>query len=347
MGSQSFLKNKVILFFSIQTFGLEFEIKEKLEELGASVTYYDERPANSIFFKGIIRLRRAMVQKRIDRYYLEILENSSKRKYDYLFVNRGEVVPEFFLEEFKKTHPNCIFIFYTWDSFTNHSHPIKILKYFDKKFTFDSDDAIKFELNLRPLFFLDKFKDLKDLVNINSKYNLIFLGTAHSDRYKISSEIDSWCKNNDLTTYVYYYLQSRMVYLFKRVFDKSFKEFDFKKLSFKSLTLDTILELYKVSDVILDINHPLQKGLTMRTFEAVGAGKKLITTNAEIRKYCFFNPKNILVIDRNNINIDKSFFELKYEDVGSEAYQKMSIEGWIYDIFCDSKSNSWIAGIKS
>jgi hypothetical protein len=49
----------------------------------------------------------------------------------------------FFLRIQEKTHTQCVLFFYTWDSFTNHSHPTSILKYFDKKFTFDSDDAFK------------------------------------------------------------------------------------------------------------------------------------------------------------------------------------------------------------
>ena len=346
MGIHGSLKNKEILFFSVQTFNLEFEIKKKLEELGAHVTYYDERPSNNSFIKGIIRLKRSLVQKKIDIYYRNILLSSSKKKFDYLFVNRGEIIPLFFLEDFKKMQPNCMFIFYTWDSFANHTHPITILKYFDRKFTFDSNDAIKFKLNFRPLFFLDNFRKLKGFRNLKPKYNLLFLGTAHSDRYKISSEINFWCQKNQLTSFFYYYMQSKLVYFFKKFFDKSFKEFDFKKLSFKSLSVESILEFYKDSDVILDINHPFQKGLTMRTFESVGAGKKLITTNAEIKNYCFYNPKNIFVIDRNNINMEKVIFETNYEDIDCAAYEKMSIDGWINAIFFGNESNYWIDGIE-
>jgi hypothetical protein len=346
MSLEENLKDKKILFFSVQTFNLEVEIKNKLEELGAIVTYYDERPANSSIIKGIIRLKRSLVQKRIDRYYNTILASSAKNKFDFLFVNRGEIVPAFFLKEFKKMQKNCIFIFYTWDSFTNHAHPTTILKYFDRKFTFDSNDAIKFKINFRPLFFLDKYKNLKNAINLKPKYNLLFLGTAHSDRYNISSEIAFWCKKNNLTSYCFYYMHGRLVYFYKKFFDKSFKEFDFKRLSFKSLSVDRILEFYKDSDVILDINHPGQKGLTMRTFESVGACKKLITTNDEIIKYSFYNPKNILVIDRNNIKIDKRIFDTKYEEIDSETYKKMSIDGWINCVFFENESNFWIAGIE-
>jgi hypothetical protein len=340
------LANKKILFLSVRTFNLEVEIKNKLEELGAQVTYYDERPANNNFIKGIIRLRRSLVQKRIDDYYKKILLAESTIRFDYLFVNRGEIVPAFFLKELKKMQPNCQFIFYTWDSFTNHSHPITILKYFDRKFTFDSDDAVKYKIKFRPLFFLDGYKYIKNSSQLKSKYNLLFLGTAHSDRYKISSALVDYCNQNGLTSFCYYYMHGRLVYLYKKIFDHSFKEFDYKKLSFTSLNTKQIFDLYKNSDVILDINHPGQRGLTMRTFESIGAGKKMITTNIEIKKYSFYNPNNILVIERENIQFSKSFFETNYEDISIEAYNRMSIEGWINCLFFEPESNFWIKGIE-
>lgn len=340
------LANKKILFLSVQTFNLEVEIKNKLEELGAQVTYYDERPANNNFIKGIIRLKRSLVQKRIDAYYKKILFDTAKIQFDYLFVNRGEIVPAFFLEELKKTQHKCQFIFYTWDSFKNHAHPITILKYFDRKFTFDSEDATKYKINFRPLFFLDGYKNVKNSFSLQPKYNLLFLGTAHSDRYKISSALVDFCNKNGLTSFCYYYMHGRLVYFYKKIFDHSFKEFDYKKLSFTSLNTKQIFDLYKNSDVILDINHPGQKGLTMRTFESIGACKKMITTNNEIKKYSFYNANNIFVIDRKNIQISKSFFESNYEDISEETYNRMSIEGWLKCLFFEDESNIWIKGIE-
>ncbi|MEY2701456.1 MAG: hypothetical protein RLY43_76, partial [Bacteroidota bacterium] len=203
------LKGKKILFLSVQTFNLENEIKSKLEQLGAHVTYYDERPANNNLIKGLIRLKKSLLQNRIDEYYSQILSKTSNINFDYLFVNRGEIVPEFFLEQLKMSKKNCEFIFYTWDSFSNHTHPIKILKYFDRKFTFDSNDALKYNLNFRPLFFLDSFKTIKkDKSRI--EYNLLFLGTAHSDRYRISNKVVEWCDFNKLSSFCYYFMHGRL-----------------------------------------------------------------------------------------------------------------------------------------
>lgn len=339
------LKNKKILFFSVQTFNLEREIIKKLVDSGAQVSYYDERPSNNNFVKGIIRLKRSVYQHRIDNYYKKILLKTNHDTYNYLFVNRGEVVPEFFLEAFKKSHPDCEFIFYTWDSFKNQSHPTKILKYFDKKFTFDPDDAINFNLNFRPLFYLDSYSEIKKKSSAKIKYDLLFLGTAHSDRYRITNIVVNWCNENKLTSFYYYFIHGRLVYFYKKLFDKSFQLFDYKKLSFESLTTNQILELYKNSNVILDINHPGQKGLTMRTFEALGAGKKMITTNSEIKRYSFYNEKNIYLIDRDAIVLDRNFFDTVYEDVGEDLYAKLSIEGWLHCLFVEKESDLWIKGI--
>lgn len=335
------LANKTILFFSVQTFNLEKEIIKKLESLQAKVFYYDERPSNSNFTKGIIRLKRSVYQKKIDKYYQTILDHTSDLHFDYLFVNRGEVVPAFFLEKFKLTHPNTIFIFYTWDSFTNHNHPTTILQYFDRKFTFDSDDAQKFNIGFRPLFFLDSYHKMGAKSN-DIIYDLLFLGTAHSDRYTISNKIKEWCYSKQLKAYCYYYMQGKLVYFYKKNFDKTFKTFDYKKLSFDSLNTNQINDLYKKSNVILDINHPGQKGLTMRTFEALGMEKKMITTNSEIKKYNFYNPNNILVIDRNNILLDTNFFKNKYHPIDENLYKKTSMEGWLQSVFIDGEHENWM-----
>jgi hypothetical protein len=334
------LKDKKILFLSVQTFNYEKAITDKLRDFGAIVDYYDERPSNTIFVKGIIRFKRSLYQKKINSYYKKILKNTKETNYDYLFVIKGEVIPIFFLDEFKNKNPYCKFVFYTWDSFSNNPNAVSILKYFDRKFTFDSDDAISHNLDFRPLFFIDEYAEIHKSNN-QIKYNLLFLGTAHSDRYLIGNDLVNWCNQNNLNSYAYYYMPSRLVYLFKTLFDSSYCKFDYNKISFNSLGIKDIVSLYKESLVILDINHPGQKGLTMRTFEALGAGKKIITTNAEIKKYPFYNENNVYIIDRENIILNQSFFEYPFIKIETVLYNEMSINGWIETIFDDAKVNLW------
>lgn len=340
------LKDKKVLFFSVQTFNLEKAIKKKIEELGADVDYYDERPSNNNFTKGIIRLKRSLLQVKINKYYNDILSSIADKNYDFLFVNKGEVIPEFFLQEFQKKQPNCQCIFYTWDSFSNNKNALTILKYFHKKFSFDSNDAITYGLEFRPLFYLDFYKKINVLSNVDIENDLLFLGTAHSDRYRISNNIANWCTQNKLKSFCYYYMQGRLVYFYKKMFDTTFKEFNYKKLSFESLNTKDLFELYQKSKVILDINHPGQTGLTMRTFETIGARRKMITTNSEIQKYKFYNPNNILIIDREDIVLSKEFFETDYVGVNEDLYERMSLKGWLSCLFAKSEPDNWIQGIK-
>lgn len=339
-------KNKRILFLSVQTFNYEKVIADKLRSLGSVVYYYDERPANSILVKGIIRLKRSAYQKKINSYYKEILKNTIGTNFDFFFVIKGEVLPSFFLEELKKRNPKCIFIFYSWDSFSNNPNAVSILKYFDRKFTFDAKDAILYNLDFRPLFFIDEYSEIYKRNNKLINYNLLFLGTAHSDRYRIGNAVVNWCDSQNLLSYAYYYMPSRLVYVFKMLFDSSFHRFEYKKLSFKSLNVNDIIALYNESSVILDINHPGQNGLTMRTFEALGAGKKIITTNKEIKNYPFYNENNVFIIDRENITLDKTFFNSPFLEIDPVLYENMSISGWLKTIFLEIEPDYWVKGIK-
>lgn len=340
------LKGKNILFFCIQTFNYEQAISNKLGSLGANVKYYDERPKNSDFVKGIIRIKRNLYQKKINDYYQKILIDLKKTSFDYLLVIRGEIIPDFFISKFKENNPNCQLIFYTWDSFNNHGHATKILHYFDRKFTFDSSDARQYQLNFRPLFYLDDYKHLPKLDTTTKLYNILFIGTAHSDRYTISNEITQWANEHDLSSFNYYYQHSQLVYWYKRLFEKGFAKVDFKKLTFKSISLEKILVFYKNSQVILDIQHPNQTGLTMRTFETLGAGRKLITTNTEISKYSFYNEENIMIIDRNKIEIRADFFNSHFQPIDDDIFEAMSIDGWIHSLFIESKPNYWVNGLE-
>ena len=334
------LKNKKILYISVKTFNYELEIANKLREFGAKVDYFDERPSNSVLTKGIIRLKRSFFQKKINTYYKSILKKIESEKYDFFFLVKGEVIPSFFLAKLKLLQKDCSFIYYTWDSFENNPNAFSILHFFDKKLTFDPLDAESFKLEFRPLFYIDKYEKMKNIKK--SKYKMLFLGTAHSDRYRISNDVVNWCKKHDFSTFTYYYMQSKLVYFLKSKFDASFKDFDYKKLNFKSLSIDEIIKYYEDSSIILDINHPNQRGLTMRTFEALGAGKKIITTNKEIKKYSFYNSNNIFVIDRENIELEKAFFEFNFNPINEDILFEMSITGWIKSVFIQNDSNYWL-----
>ena len=115
--------------------------------------------------------------------------------------------------------------------------------------------------------------------------------------------------------------------------DKKFRYAKFSEFKFKSLSQDSITKYIEEAKVILDIQHPSQTGLTMRTIEMLGANRKIITTNTDIKNYDFYTPENVFILDRNNPKLDKSFFESSYEQIYPQIKFNYSIEGWIRELF--------------
>jgi hypothetical protein len=334
----SFLEDKRVLMLSVSFFNYENLIKNELISMGAKVDLFDERPSNSFFSKAIIRLKRSLYKINIDRHYHNILKKLKNKRYDYFLLIKGEVVPVFFLDFMRAHNPSIVFIYYTYDSFKNNPNGLNVLSYFDRKFTFDRMDALKYKLSFRPLFYVSAYSNISQLKNNNYKYDLSFIGTAHSDRYSISQKINDWCKKTNLIMFNFYYSPSQTLFKFKKLTNKNFKNFSIKKISFKSLTHSEIVGIYKNSKAILDINHPDQNGLTMRTFETLGAGRKLITTNYDIKYYPFYNENNILVIDRQNPKIEEGFFKKEFIEIESSMLFYMSLKGWIKELF-ENESN--------
>ena len=80
---------------------------------------------------------------------------------------------------------------------------------------------------------------------------------------------------------------------------------------------------------ILDIQRSAQNGLTIRTIESMAYGIKLITTNNDVKKYVFYHPQNILIIDRLNVVIPDLFINSDCERIDDKISSKYSLESWV------------------
>jgi hypothetical protein len=129
------------------------------------------------------------------------------------------------------------------------------------------------------------------------------------------------------------FIQNKWVFIINKYISKSFRKSKLNEFKLDKLSSDEISEIINNSNIIVDIQHPKQKGLTMRTIEIVGMNKKLITTNSEIVNYDFYNENNILVIQRDEFAIPQQFINMKYEAINEEIYEKYSIGSWVRDLF--------------
>lgn len=334
------LKDKKILFLSVSFFKYERAIAKRLIEIGADVDFYDERPSNSNFSKGIIRLNKKLYQSQITKYYNDIVSEIQHKKYDYFLLIKGEAIPVFFLEKIRELNPDMEMIYYNFDPLKEYPNLISNLKYFDKKITFEYDDSVTYGLNFRPLFYLDEYKSLHQ----NSKapeYDIVFIGSAHTDRYVVGEQVKAKAESLQLKTFFYYYAMGKIAFRIKKLIDKNLKKFDNNKLSFEKLSHQQIIDYYQKSGSVLDINKPFQYGLTIRTFEVLASGRKLITTNTDIKNYPFYNSKNIWVLDRDNIQLEQDFFKTDFEPLDEKTLYMMSLDSFIECLFIQNQDEYW------
>lgn len=330
------LTNKRILFLSAKAFGIPEGIVDTLVKFGAQVDYFDERPANNFLTKALIRINRNLIGGYINKYHKRIIQRTSAIKYDFIFFIKGESFSERNIKTLFRLHPEAKTLIYHWDSIANNHNALALLKYFDAVFSFDKGDCeINKNIRFLPLFYFDEYIDVAN-ANLETEYDLMFVGTTHSDRYRIISSIIKQFQKYGGRCFSYFFFQGKIMFYRYRLLNPDLKNLNIRDVHFTPMNKSDLLELYKISDTIIDIHHPKQSGLTLRCFEALGAKKKLITTNANIADYDFYDSNNILIIDRNNPNIPDSFIKNKYKEVDRNIYEKYSISSWVNNIISNT-----------
>lgn len=324
-----------ILFIYISFFGYEKEIINTLSKIGYRVHFFDERISNLKVFKAAYRSIPILRLFLSNIHFFNILRKvKSLDRFDYLFVLKGEVTPSWFVKRIKFLFPNIKTIYYSWDSFKNNPNGLKLIELMEKKISFDFHDSIKYKLYHRPLF-SSLTRNYGDLIINQNLAASVF--TIHSDRVSVLSRIISQLKIHGVETK--YYAYSRF-----EQFDKiksAVSSDEEIKLQNKPLAKNDLNMFLSDANFIIDINHPEQTGLTMRTFEALVLSKKLISTNSNLKNYVFYNENNICVVDRNNIVIPDQFINSKFENYDNEFTELMTIEGWLKEIFSDSTMFKW------
>lgn len=328
------LANKRVLFFAPKFFGYEQCIVTKMEEMGAIVDRYDERPENSFRVKAAIRINRNLIRKTIDAYYSGILKLAAHVKYDFVFVVNLESMTPQIVDQLRSQQPQACFILYMWDSIKNKKPAQVAFSQFDWCYSFDKNDAEQFRnVQFRPLFFIDAYDKANWPGAEPEQIGVTFIGTVHSDRYNLVKQVKKQVEAHGSSTFFYMYFHNKILFYYKKLKDVRFYAARYKEFSFKPITAGQIIEKIKQSKAVLDIQHPNQTGLTMRTIEMLGAGKKVITTNDEVKTYDFYQPDNILVINRQNPLIDEAFLAKPYKQVNEQVRYKYSLEGWLKEIF--------------
>jgi hypothetical protein len=323
------LDGQRVLLVMPRFFGYERDIRAEIERRGAVVDWLPDRPFDTPAMKALTRLRPGWVLPAADRLYEKLLTGFGAARYNTVLVVNGQTLSQRTLQRLRMAYPDARMVLYMWDSIANRAHVLDNLTLFDRVCSFDQDDVTRYGLNLRPLFYGRGFA--ASAAPAAAHYHISFVGTAHTDRFAVVSRLRSTL-TSATSAYWYLYLQAPWVYHYYHWTRPDMRGAAITDFQFQPLDKPSVQSIFAASHAILDIEHPDQIGLTMRTLETLGSGKKLVTTNARIREYDCFSEENIHVVDRVAPSIPAGFLDAPFRPLSDSIRWKYSIEGWLDEV---------------
>ena len=312
-------------------------ISEELENMGYEVDVFNDRPSNNAIVKAILRINKDLITFYVKKYFDEIMKKIENKSYEIVLLISGQSLSfsASMLEKIKNSQPHAKFILYQWDSEFNFPYIKKVQYLFDKCYSFDKTDAEKnSNIEFLPLFYSDFYKNIGKKNNCNFKYDFCFVGTAHPKKYKYVKMMSEQLKNIYPNQYIYFYFPSRIVYIYRKVMNVEFRDAKYSEFHFTSIEGEKMNDIYENTRCVFDSPQSGQNGLTIRVLEALGAKKKVITTNADIKNYDFYCPENIYVYD-GKFDLEDVFFKENFKEIDDSIYEKYSLKHWLRRMICN------------
>lgn len=230
---------------------------------------------------------------------------------DIVFIIRPDLLKQKTLK-YLKTKTERLEAFY-YDSTRRFPGKVDIIPLFDKVYSYDRIDVEKYALE-----FLTNY--IFDTSNETTHETIFFNISTHDYRYEAMEKLAKYIHEKKWTKEILVLGPDELTSPYLTIIHEQ-------------IPIDEVAEKIKKSKIIIEIQRKEQVGLSFRVFEALGHNKKLITTNADVVNYDFYNPQNILVIDEDNIDIPEDFVNTPYKLVDKAILENYYLENWVKKVF--------------
>lgn len=229
-------------------------------------------------------------------------------KFD-LFIISSSIYSLKIINYIKKRSDKKI-IYWYWNPIINDINPKKVKENNIDIWTFDKNDSVNYQLNYAPTYYFSNISLPEEEVDID----VFFIG---ADKGRLSKLIQLNTIFNKLGLEVNFHIT------------KSKKYDDISYNYKKPIPYEEVLHQLSKSKAILDIVQVGQNGMTQRVMESIFFEKKLITNDKDIKRYDFYNPKNIFILDIDNINDLPEFIDSAYVTIDNQIVEKYDFSNWI------------------
>ncbi|MCX7161352.1 MAG: hypothetical protein NT176_20175 [Proteobacteria bacterium] len=320
------LSGRRVLILHPAFFGVDDALASALRSLGAEVKSWSTRPSNSASAKAMLRVAPGIWERGIARTLHRRISEIGVGSFDTVVVIKGEGVSVVVLESLRRKLPNAVFNAYLFDSVRNFPRVLEKVRCFDRVLSFDPADCDERPNWIyRPLYAADCYWH----VDSRGAESIYSLGSFHPERARVLSRFVAMERAAGIGSAHDMLLRGwidRMRSMHARVDPHV-------RILRAPISAEEAARRFGEHSTILDIHHPGQTGLTLRTFEALASGRKLITTNPAVRDHEFFDPARILVIGRAAPKVDPNFLRPP-PDASPLARlpERYGVRGWSMDL---------------
>ncbi len=225
----------------------------------------------------------------------------------------------------RNRNPRARFLIYLADSIRNSPMCLRRCSAFDEVISFDRADCeAQPRWRYRPLFATSEYWSHGTV----GHRGVSFVGSFHPERLKVLRKWVSHCREISLDGE---YLLAMRGWIDRLRWLRSSIDTGITPLT-RPLSAEHACAIYRFHGTVLDIHHPLQTGLTMRTIEALAAGCRLVTTNRRVVEEAFFDPERIMVIDRFDPRPDPDFLRGQRSSVAPALPERFTVKGWAEEV---------------
>jgi len=322
-------EGKTIIFGAPTTFGFSSVIKPELERVGLKVFDFSPVLDNKFKYKNIwqrihnvyrkVFFKDYQNKKKLQASEIEELLMTSLMQVpeaDFSFFIRPDLFPLRFVEE--ACNKAKLSVAYQWDGLDRYPEIFNYLKNFDRFFVFDKLDITTARLPLTNFFIPDR-----NYCNTFRSEKAYFCGSyINEQRFSEVAAIANALQSLNIP------LNFLLVCDNKRL-RKEIKEESFTIIAESIIPYSSNLENVKNSTILVEVQNPVHEGLSFRVFEAMNYNMKLITTNAAIKSYDFYDPANIFVWDGKNSFGLSDFLKTPMKALPEKIKNKYSFDNWI------------------
>lgn len=337
-----------ILLLAPDYLNLYKSIVNELTRNGHSVVYLKDKmlPFDSYFppltIKRRVKRMYNVLWSNYEKYWDEVFYSNEEllEPFDLLFVINGCSFHNRLLKLLRKNNPQIRSSLYLWDTCKYYNY-MRNIKYFDTVKTFDlNDSAIIGNGSFLPFFWIPTLDNKENII-----WDVFSIGSHHDGRYEIFRKIKDQCDELKLKSNLKIYVElTEETKEIKRNRKRAINKGDIATLTdinisigekvdeiitYQRMSIDEVNKNILKSSCIIDTDRDAQTGTTPRVIWALAYGKKIISTNENLKRMPFYNKNQIMIISRNNPLLDRQFIINNVEFDREPFIDQLRIDRWI------------------